>query len=652
MPSTSNRLDLGSIKAMNLAASDSISNTVNTLRKDIEDFLEKAGSGLLRVERAQTGDPSKVHGGQVLYLREQSFLESILECFTGAERIAENERETMEAIETAFSPLLEQISEYALPGSVNISHIGNMKARLRARSARRLEISGITKANFAERSEEISTFVDNARACLRVDIEEVKKGKKLIYLREQSSLESLGETLLSIVFPLGAREIRRNTAARISHVLDPIASNCGERGMRGASLAAETSSGDGGSTPGVQAPAASSQAPERDEVEKLLQELRARVDMRKSVCEKRASSDSLARYTRQIVSGPDTSSIRRNANGLFQVPPGKLSLLQCSPFEVEANAMLVSSTAIAARSAEKESDQIRRAKHAFQEAWSSLRYHTLPSAESCLSDLLEVSEPLHHVENVWCIADEPSERQSKNSLANNTVSQWKMRYESLLGIAKGSVVIRPYPDGWEQDSSGQWRCVVSDANLKGLLLAANGRMNPKGGSSEGGLSILVAVESKELFSRIAAQMNRQEALPPLPEPELPDTPPPRPEPPFELPDPKVLRRVAERIDEISLHPQSYQKTGLPTLSSGVQASTSPSLRLTPVSGLASPKLLEKFCSQRLGLCYVSSQRLRGGIAASNTSNAGWILSAQGLDPRRRNTFATSGEAENKDESDW
>jgi hypothetical protein len=141
MSSKSNRLDLGSIKTMNLAASGSISDTVNTLRKDIDAFLEKAGSGLLRVECAQTGGPSKGHEGQVLYLREQSFLESILESFTGAERIAENERETMEAIETAFSPLLEQISEHALPGSVAIRQIGDMKARLRARSARRLEIS-------------------------------------------------------------------------------------------------------------------------------------------------------------------------------------------------------------------------------------------------------------------------------------------------------------------------------------------------------------------------------------------------------------------------------------------------------------------------------------------------------------------------------
>jgi hypothetical protein len=171
-----------------------------------------------------------------------------------------------------------------------------------------------------------------------------------------------------------------------------------------------------------------------------------------------------------------------SVNGLFEVPSG-VSVCAASPLQFIANVVIVSSATDKSTATVKENATLRRALRKFEKAWTGIENPALPvlvdtskPSVNVLMERMEISDGLHHVQALWCIADDDKRRRKGNPLDNGKLSQskWKDLYLTLWRRAgeKGTVVQELYPNRWEGNPDGNGRRpVYLDANIWGAAEA-------------------------------------------------------------------------------------------------------------------------------------------------------------------------------------
>jgi hypothetical protein len=364
----------------------------------------------------------------------------------------------------------------------------------------KVRISGIKGAQYETMMAGFGKLLEEASGPFRLEVVESKgeNNKPVVvkYLRSRTWGEYFYEKLWARVQDIVDAE--NAASAAIAHVFDPMINQAralkvahevgsrkettGEPAMidHGAGTSNESNSVNDDRdniNPALADELASNVQGDAHVLKQYLENLQAHVFERKHISSGNAGKPAPASDSKTI----------KSVNGLFQVPPG-VSVCAASPLQFIANVVIVSSATDKSTATVKENATLEQALRKFGKAWTELKNQEHPGLPyrledgkpepdiTIVMDNLAPRNGLHHVQHLWCIADDEKSRGKGNLLDNEKLSrsQWKETYLTLwrLAGAKGSVVQELYPNRWDDNPavSGR-RPAYRDENIWGAAEA-------------------------------------------------------------------------------------------------------------------------------------------------------------------------------------
>ena len=414
----------------------------------------------------------------------------------------------------------------------------------------KVRISGFEEGGYADTRKKLTQLAKEASGPLRCEIVWEKKADKPVkYLRSRTWGEYFYERLFASKQKIIDAENKANAAIVLAFELMLNRARQKEENSRKEAMpdkkVAALRGQDVVDNDDDNAPLATDATFTTNKLEAEVKQLQARVFEEQPTSFKNAGR-----------SGPGLASDVKNiksVNGLFQVPPG-VSVCAASPLQFIADMVIVGSATDKSTARIEENMALKRAVSAFEKARAKVKVPFLPitirteggkAQLTVAAENLPISDGLHHIQRLKCIADNKGIRGVGTPLDNEKINsdRWKGMYLALWSGAKGSVVQELYPNRWDGCGSANARQpIYSDANIQGAVAAALEISALARKDGEAPVSVMLTAQGDEIRQRLADEIRQR--MPPPERPTIPDS----------LPSDKIRQKLADEIQRQRMPP--------------------------------------------------------------------------------------------------